>query len=584
MSSRQYDPNQNRPSERVPVRSRKRRILLGVTAALAATVLGLSPLNAGAQPAPAGRPDAAVANKATLASSLAWHACRDGFDCATLKVPLDYERPNGTQIGLSVIRLPAASSRARIGSLFINPGGPGGSGVDAVRGVAKFLPLELRSGFDVVGFDPRGVARSTPLRCYDTFDEALQSLPPFAFPYTKEQERQQQAADLKLAAACVKHGGPILRHMSTADVARDMDSLRKAVGDRQLTYVGFSYGSFLGQTYANLFPSKVRALVIDGVLDPVAWTTGAGTQGRRVPVSTRLRSDVGAQATLQEFFRLCDQAGPDCLFSGGAAKRYAALAARIRQTPITIIDPETGDEFKFTYDQLIALTLGALYSPESWPDAAQLLADLEAQAAPQQLTRALAAVRASGGLAAAAQEPYPNIVESFPGVLCSDSTNPRKFSAWPAAADKAERQHGYFGRLWTWASSPCASWPRGVGDDRYQGPWRARTANPVLVVGNFFDPATPYHGALKAARLLPNSKLLSYAGWGHTAYFRGNFCVDNTVTTYLVKVQPPAKGKVCQPEGSPFGPDAVEATQSRAARAIADSQQGVLPLQRRPRR
>ncbi|MEP6463717.1 MAG: alpha/beta fold hydrolase [Frankiaceae bacterium] len=193
--------------------------------------------------APMGAPAAA----STAAPRLSWSACQGGFQCATARVPLDYNHPTGATISLALIRLPAGNPHQRIGSLFVNPGGPGGSGVDIVRGIAQFLPLQLRGRFDIVGFDPRGVMRSTPLRCFPTFREALSVLPPFPFPLTPRQENVQGAADAALAAACAQRGGAILAHMSTADVARDMDLLRQAVGDRSLNYLGFSYGSFLAR-------------------------------------------------------------------------------------------------------------------------------------------------------------------------------------------------------------------------------------------------------------------------------------------------------------------------------------------------
>jgi pimeloyl-ACP methyl ester carboxylesterase len=203
-------------------------------------------------------------------------------------VPLDYDRPKGKQITLALTRLPAADPGRRIGSLFINPGGPGGSGVEFVQGAGPFLYSdEVRARFDLVGFDPRGIIGSTPLRCYDTLDETLADFStPFQFPVTREEERIWIRSDRAIARACAEHGGPILNHMSTASVARDMDLLRRAVGDAKLTYAGYSYGSYLGSTYANLFPGKVRALVVDGVLDPVAWSTGRGNQARTLPFST----------------------------------------------------------------------------------------------------------------------------------------------------------------------------------------------------------------------------------------------------------------------------------------------------------
>jgi pimeloyl-ACP methyl ester carboxylesterase len=481
---------------------------------------------------------------------MAWTPCRDGFQCATVRVPLDYGAPHGATISLALIRLPAGDPGRRLGALLVNPGGPGGSGVDYVRGAAATMPLELRGRFDIVGFDPRGVLGSTPLRCFTTFDQAFAVVPPFAFPYTRAEEDVQHADDIALASACASHGGAVRDHMSTADVARDMDTIRQGMGDRKLNFLGFSYGSLLGQTYANMFPGHVRALVIDGVLDPIAWTTGAGSEGRRLPFTTRLRSDVGAQATLGEFFRLCDAAGAGCAFAPHAADRFAALAETLRKAPLVIGTPP--DTFTTSYADVIGGTLGALFAPPVWPDLAQMLADTESQAAPAVVLADFARLRKGLGLDQPPQEDYPNVVEGFPGVVCSDSVDPRSFDVWRRAAAAADAQHGYFGRPWTWSGSACAVWPTSAGQDRYPGPWTRRTASPVLVVGNYFDPATRYQGAVRASQLLPNSRLLTYAGWGHTAFLTGNYCIDQHVTRYLLTTRVPAAGTVCRPGSSPF--------------------------------
>jgi pimeloyl-ACP methyl ester carboxylesterase len=514
-----------------------------LTAALSGTLL--------APPAHATPPTSSAA----AAAVPPWSDCRDGFHCAEVPVPLDYGDPLGEQIGISVIRLPAGDPSQRLGSLMLNPGGPGGSGVEFVRFAAKGLPLELRARFDIVGFDPRGINLSTPLRCFDTFDQAISILPPFAFPVTPAEEQALQESDSQLAAACAEHGGAILDHMSTADVARDMDLLRGALGDEKVNYLGLSYGSVLGQNYANLFPSRVGAFVVDGVVDPIAWTTGHGQDAATTPIGTRVGSADGAQRTLEEFFRLCDAAGPDCALAGDSSGRFAALAERLRGDPTPITDPVTGDTFTVTYNDLIGLTLGALYAPFIWPDLAFILADLEQRLSPEVLGQRLAAIRTQLGLAAAPQEEYPNFVEGPPGVGCSDSINPRSFETWQSAADAAEAKYGYFGRLWNWALSACHAWPSTAGEDRYLGPWTAQTSSPVLIVGNLFDPATPYQGAVTASELLPNAALLTYGGWGHTAYLSaGNFCVDSHVTRYLLTGELPEAGTVCPPEGSPFGP------------------------------
>src|SRR6478672_11777306 len=220
------------------------------------------------------------------ATKIGWGKCYGQFQCGTLQVPLDYSKPNGTTISLAVVKLPATDPAHRIGSLLLNPGGPGGSGVDytVFAGPALYTP-EVRARFDLVGFDPRGIARSTALRCFGTTNQAVSVFTPFPFPMTRDELAQWIAADRRLVDACDQRGGRIADHMATADVARDMDSLRAALGDAQLTYAGVSYGSYLGVTYANMFPSRVRAIVVDGVLDPIAWSTGRGGEAATLPFS-----------------------------------------------------------------------------------------------------------------------------------------------------------------------------------------------------------------------------------------------------------------------------------------------------------
>ena len=487
-------------------------------------------------------------------TKIAWSKCfaQNGpFQCGTLQVPLDYDQPQGTTISLAVVKLPATDSQRRIGSLLLNPGGPGGSGVDytVFAGPELYTP-EVRARFDLVGFDPRGIARSTALRCFGTVNQAVAAFPPFPFPSTSDELAQWIAGDQRLVGACDQRGGRIADHMATADVARDMDSLRAALGDAKLTYAGVSYGSYLGVTYANLFPDQVRALVVDGVLDPIAWSTGRGGEAATLPFSTRLHSDVGAQATLNEFFRLCDAGGSRCAFSGGAAGRYAALAQRLLAHPAPITFPD-GSSGVLDYSNLIGLTLGGLYDSSTWPDLAQLLADIEHQAGAQQL-----GARAERFRGAAVYLPkrgfphYPNFAEGFPAIACADSDNPAGYDAWWNAGIAEDAATGYFGRIWTWASGICASWDHSDAD-RFMGPFNRRTSNPVLVVGNQFDPATPYHGAVTVSQLLPRSRLLTVHGWGHTSLFLSE-CVDKAITRYLVDLTLPAAGTVCQQDVVPF--------------------------------
>jgi pimeloyl-ACP methyl ester carboxylesterase len=288
--------------------------------------------------------------------------------------------------------------------------------------------------------------------------------------------------------------------MSTADVARDMDRMREAMGDDTINFLGFSYGSELGQTYANMFPDRVRSMVIDGVIDPREW---AGTPTSRIPTGTRIDSADGARRTLREFFRLCDAAGRYCAFSGESGKRFAALVRKVGNGKVPFVRKS----------DLIAITLGALYAPLHLAGAGGV------PSRPREGGVAGCGGEAPGhhthqaGTCCPQQQQYPNYVEGFPGVLCSDGYNPKN--------------KGYFGRIWNWAASVCAVWPRTDVQDRYTGPWNAQTANPVLVVGNRFDPATPHSGAERPPTCCPTRGCCPTPGgatppssWATTAWTR----------------------------------------------------------------
>ncbi len=501
------------------------------------------------------------------------------FDCATVAVPLDYDRPRGRTIGIALKRHLADDPTHRIGSLFINPGGPGGSGVDVVAFAEFLFSPEVLARFDVIGFDPRGIARSAPLACFknpqDGFD-LLDGLPPF--PLGWRQERAYAHAIAGFTGQCGRRGGPIMSHMSTGNVARDLDRLRAAVGDAKLTYAGFSYGSMIGTTYANLFPGRVRAVLIDGVLDPVAWTTGhTRWQGRHVPVTSRLGSAASAYSTLQRYFRLCRQAGPaECALADGGdpKRRFDRVAGLLRHEPLEI---ETGDgPFLLTYARFVAVTLNVLYDPFSWKEYAAVADDIASQAGFRAVSRSFR--RLQDALAA---EPKPEqSIEGFPGVLCADSTNPSRWQTWSVAGRLADARSPYFGLLWNWNSIPCATWP--VRDqDRFTGPWSAWTSHPVLVVGNRWDPATPLAGAKTVAKLLPRARLLTLNGQGHVAAGLSS-CIDAAESAYLVAGTLPPRGKVCQPDFDPFDPPPEllsadpEIQQQEARRQVIGSQGALL--------
>lgn len=464
------------------------------------------------------------------------------YECGELDVPLDYDDPNGATTTVKMVRLPAADPANKIGSIFLNPGGPGGSGINFALFFGPFAQFEwgpeVAARFDIVGFDPRGVVRSDPIECFDSFKERLSAQPPLAFPQFETQIPLFEASSELLNDSCVAADPPIADHMSTANVAKDLDLMRQAVGDEYLNFVGLSYGSYLGVTYANLFPDRVRALVVDGVLDPVAWANVGGT----TPFSTALRSDHGAQATLEEFTRQCDAAGPAfCAFAPDSADRFAALAEYVESTPVLAINPFTGRRFAVDYPSFIGEILGALYNPFAYSEAAVFLAVVEATATPVEVGAALSDMRAAAGLVI---NP-PNFAENFPAVACSDTSNPDSLQTFFDVGQEADAAYGYFGSLWTWAAFPCADWSL-VDSDAYTGPYTAETAHPVMVIGNLYDPATRYEGATAVRDLLPNSALITVDAPGHTSLGISP-CAGFHTGLYLLdpSVAPSLDGLVC---------------------------------------
>jgi pimeloyl-ACP methyl ester carboxylesterase len=451
-----------------------------------------------------------------------WEACgpeHPGFECASVKVPLDYDNPRGATTSVALARKPATDKAGRIGSLFLNPGGPGGSGVDFALRSGNTLSANLKGRFDIVGFDPRGIGRSDPLHCFASeadLEKFFEGVP--GFPYQAAQERPYFDRYRSLGPEC-RDDQTIARHMSTADVARDMDLLRRAVGDRKISYLGFSYGSFLGATYANLFPNNIRALVVDGVLNPELWSSGRQVESDRIATKEEFR----------EFLRTCDEAA--CVFGPQSEKRWNALLASVRAKPIQL-----GDQV-YTYDAVISAAVGAMYNPRDWPDAATLFDQLS---------------DASASVSVAAEPDYDNGFDAYNGNVCADIEFPRAFEAYRAIGRYAAAG-SEFGPSWWWGNAACANWP--VNHDRFTGPWRTRTNAPVLVVGNYFDGVTDFRGAQAVNRQLAGSRLLAYAGWGHTAYGL-NKCASDHTNAYLLNGTLPPIGTVCPANPNPFLPSA----------------------------
>jgi len=545
-------------------------------ALVAALTAGLVAVSTVAVANPAVAADLAAGGVHAPVPVLNWTDCAaefgPGVQCATAKVPLDYDRPAGPTIDVALNRHRATDPGHRVGSLFLNPGGPGGSGETFLPEALTAIDPSLPARFDLIGVSPRGTSRSTPVQCFATAAEQeafFGALP--AFPVTAEIPAWL-AAYRDYTDRCARVAGPIIDHSSTANFVRDLDLLRQAVGDPGFSFLGYSYGSQVGSTYAAMFPSRVRAVVIDGVVDSVAWSTGYGGTGALLPITTRLKSAEGASDTLGAFFRTCAAAGPArCSFAdpgasaGELSAKWDKLTRDIRKRPVDL--PQPDGTLHVTYAVLVSGALSILYDVPAWPTlahVAEALVELEA-------TPAAAAARATAahGLAVtrARYADEPAFASGFDAVACVDGVEPRSPLAWPVAAAAQDRVAPYFGSAWTFPSQACATWP-GHDTDRYLGPYDRPTAKPVLVVGTRFDPATRYQAAQATAARMPGAALLTLNGYGHTS-LGSSTCIDRFTAAYLIRGVVPPKGATCQPDHQPFDPAAVP-TAARAA-VVADA-------------
>ncbi|MFB7368498.1 alpha/beta hydrolase [Streptomyces sp. NPDC056222] len=474
---------------------------------------------------------------------LRWKACTASspFDCATVKVPLDYDDPGGRSIELAVVRRKATRSDQRIGTLFFNPGGPGGPGSVQMPENYESFPREVRERFDIVSWDPRGIGNSTAVNCFASPEEAAEwnASKAAGFPVGAKERAAFAAAYEELGRRCAQRDPELLRHVSTADTARDLEQLRRAVGDQQLTYYGISYGTYLGATYANLFPDRVRAMVLDANWDPRAWTNNASDEPARTTSFQRLGSGRSAAQTVNRFLTLCGSATTArCAFSAGSPEatrdKYEQLLQRLRKEPVGT----------WTYAGTVADVVSSLYVVQ--PRATQLagrLQDLWQGRVPE-----------PSPLPPPPPVPDPNPYlgeEQATAVLCGDSPNPRDPGTYHTLAEAAATTAGDTGRYWIWASAGCAAWPA-VAANSYRGPWNTPTANPILVIGNTDDPSTPLSAAKALTKELADARLLTHDAIGHTALFNPSSCVNARTSRYLIDGSLPPTGTTCRQDVLPF--------------------------------
>ncbi|MGY1603295.1 alpha/beta hydrolase [Geodermatophilus sp. SYSU D00815] len=445
------------------------------------------------------------------------------FECGRTEVPISYDEPQGATLPLFLVRVTLAGQTDRIGSLVVNPGGPGGSGADSVIGLALSLPEDLLRRFDLVGFDPRGVGLSTPVECIpaELKDRMIAAEPR---PASDEQVDDAFALADEVAEGCAEKYGEALGSFNTVDTARDMDLLREALGDEQLTYLGYSYGTTLGSTYAELFPENVRALVLDAAVDP---TTD--------PVEDAEAGAAGLEAGFDAFAQNCTSLISGCPIGGNPRQFVLDLLAQAATTPIPSAAP--GETRTATPGVVMTAVKAALYSQNSWPLLSQALA--AAQRGDSQGLFNLAdsyAGRLDDGR-------YSNLFDANIAINCADTSTEAEVPDDEIRRLAAEWNERYplFGASTAVGLYTCSAWEA----ERTPLPERdAEGSAPILVVGNSGDPVTPLPGAVDMAEELESGVLLTWQGQGHTSYPKTP-CVTDAVDAYLIDLTAPSDGLTC---------------------------------------
>ncbi len=451
---------------------------------------------------------------------LDWKKCNGAFECATLEVPLDYTDPTGRTIEVSVIKDPA--NKKKIGSLAINPGGPGGSGIDYALYNNQSFSRSVRDSYDIVGFDPRGVGQSTPVDCLD--DKALDAYVAVdPDPDTPAEEKAYVDTGVQMARGCAAQKDGISAHVSTVEAARDMDVLRAALGEDQLDYFGASYGTQLGSTYAELYPDRVGRFVLDGAIAP----------GLSV-LDSNLAQAKGFEVALRSYVKNCVDKG-SCFLGDSVdegVERVQKLMADIDAKPLPAGDRE------LTAGNALYGLITPLYVESYWP----------------YLTDALqAALKGDGSQLMNLSDQYAgrdpdagyinNTMEANWAVNCLDDPSglsPEEVRKQLPAFEKAAPT---FGAALAWMLNGCAAEKFKATEPEPE--IDAKGSNPIVVIGTTRDPATPYAWAEKLADALDSGVLVSRDGDGHTGYMQGNGCVDDAVDAYLVDGKVPDDGLEC---------------------------------------
>ena len=495
---------------------------------------------------------------------LNWQSCtgdqQAGFLCAAAQVPINYAEPYGATFTLALIKHPAGDPTHQKETLFWNPGGPSDAGTQYLPVAINGFPQQVRDRFDIVSWDPRGMGGDTRpvVQCFDSAEQEAQVIGQLTagipdIPVSAAEMAQFFQARAMLNQICVDRENSLLAHVSTADNARDLDLLRKAVGAKRINYYGTSYGTFLGATYVNMFPKHVRSAVLDGAVYPTAW---AGNNKDRTKLSTfvRIRSDIGSSETVLAFLSACGDAGVSkCAFAAGTQhetqQKWKSLLNRLQVRPVTVDGQEIDDRGLLAYLQSSIYTIRPIPGFTRFPGYAAVADFLQAIWSASESSSPSPAMTADTQ-AMTASSPTSTYTTSYgrqASVICGESPNPITVSAYAQQAMTSYERAG----LNSWPLiAVCLGWSVKAADP-YLGPWN-RPTPPVLVIGNRFDPATPYTSSRRMARELFDGHFLTVQGFGHTELLNASRCAQDYIAAYLIAGTLPPDGTKCAQDDPPF--------------------------------
>ena len=474
--------------------------------------------------APAGVDDPATdpALASFYQQKVEWTDCGDDFECARVRVPMDWTKPAGAPIEIAALRLPAEGKK--LGSLLINPGGPGVSGISYAKVARQAFGQPLLRNYDIVGFDPRGIGASDPVTCLP--DSELDAyVAADATPDNQAELASSVSETKRFAAACEQKTGPLLKHVDTLSTVRDLDVLRAVLGDDVLSFMGASYGTYIGAWYAETFPWRVGRMVLDGAIDP-ALTSKDYVAGQAE----------GFSRALKAYVEDC-QTESDCPLRGSPAdglEQIGTLVDRADASPLTTDDPKR----PLTQALMVTGIAQALYATQLWPDlTAGLKKALNGNGSPLLALADQYLERDSKGH-------FGQTFSANPAIFCLDVPETRTLAEIGADAADLQKRFPPLGGTIGWGALSCSQWPLKAVMPRKE--LHAEGAAPILVLGTVDDPATPYEWAQALSSQLSSGRLLTWEGTVHTAYNQGDKCIDEKVEAYLVSGTVPAEGTRCQ--------------------------------------